>query len=287
VADSEPPTSTRAADADVRPPTPTAADVEDSGSRKQTKPADGDAQTSERPSREARQQDDAGPGHPEPVTEAPTTPETPPSAPPTTSGPAGKQKPEEEKKEKKKSTRRAKGPLLLLAVLAGLAVASIIGGLAFPNKAIGQACAIGFVPALSITIGVAATHWYSKQGLDQQLASATQNAVYTTLLLQRSVRFIDDRLSTAWEHLENGDSLKALIEVVQAKTAAGLSGATAKQSSRQWESVSVSGAHAAQAVFTEDDDDEDNWSRPRIKRGNNPKVADTQADTAHGAEQND
>lgn len=97
--------------------------------------------------------------------------------------------------------------------------------------------------------------------------SAVQNAMYTTLNLKRSVMYVDDRLGEAREHLEDNLGLDALIEVVRAKTATELSLGTAQQSSRQWESISKSGAQAAQSLFVEDDDE---W-RPRIREGNNPK----------------
>jgi hypothetical protein len=173
-------------------------------------------------------------------------------------------------------------PLQTLAILGGLAAVSIVGGLAFSDNAFGQACAIAIVPGLSIAIGIVGNRWYSKQGLDQQMAKATQNAVDTTLHLERSVRYVDDRLSEAQDHLENGRGYSGLIEVVRAKTATELSYGTAQQASRQWESVSASGAPAAQAVFTENDDE----MRPRIREDNNPKIANTSSDKTHGDDNN-
>ena len=130
-------------------------------------------------------------------------------------------------------------PLQTLAIIGGFAVASIFGALAFPGNAFGQACVIAFVPALCIALGILGNRWYGKQGLDRQTATATQNAIHATQQLQRSVRYVDDRLSEAQSHLENGRTDNALIEVVRAKTAAELSSGTAEQAARQWESVSA------------------------------------------------
>ncbi len=177
--------------------------------------------------------------------------------------------------EKKRRSRLAEvrpSPLVTLAVLGVLAALSIIGGLVFGgDTALGKACVVGFIPAFSIAIGIVATHWYSRRNLNAQLASLVQNAMYTTLHLKRSVRYVDDRLGSAIEHLENGRAVNALLEVVRAKTATELSFGTAQQSSRQWESISESGARAAHLLFVADDDE----LRPRIIPGNNPKTVAT------------
>ncbi|WP_205873908.1 hypothetical protein [Mycobacterium camsae] len=128
-------------------------------------------------------------------------------------------------------------PLQRLALLSGLAVASIFGALAFPGNPIGQACVIAFVPGLCIAIGVSGTRWHARQGLDQHLLEATQNAVQTSVQLKRSVRYVDERLSAAQAHLESGSDDGALIEVVRAKTATELSLGVAEHASRQWGST--------------------------------------------------
>lgn len=128
-------------------------------------------------------------------------------------------------------------PLQKLALLSGLAAASIFGALAFPANPIGQACVIAFVPGLCIAIGIFGTRWHARQGLDQHLLEATQDAVQTSVQLKRSVRYVDERLSAAQAHLENGSDDGALIEVVRAKTATELSLGVAEQASRQWGSA--------------------------------------------------
>lgn len=128
-------------------------------------------------------------------------------------------------------------PLQTLAILGGFAVLSVFGALAFPRNAFGQACVIAFVPGLCVALGILGNRWYAKQSLDQHTARATQNAIHATAHLQRSVRYVDDRLSAAQSHLENGRNDTGLIEVVRAKTAAELSLGTAEQAARQWESV--------------------------------------------------
>ncbi|OBI82097.1 hypothetical protein A9X01_22405 [Mycobacterium asiaticum] len=133
-------------------------------------------------------------------------------------------------------------PVQKLAILGGLAGLSIFGALAFPGNPIGQACVIAFVPGLCITLGILGTRWYAGHELSQSLAKATQNALYATLHLKKSVRYVDDRLADAQHHLESGSKEGALIEVVRAKTATELSLGTAEQSVRQWESVIVSDA---------------------------------------------
>lgn len=124
-------------------------------------------------------------------------------------------------------------PLQKLALLSGLAVASIFGALAFPSNPIGQACVIAFVPGLCIAIGSYGTRWYAGQKLDQHLVRTVQEAVFTSLQLQRSVRYVDERLSAAQTHLESGANDGALIEVVKARTATELSLSGAEHMPRQ------------------------------------------------------
>jgi hypothetical protein len=164
--------------------------------------------------------------------------------------------------------------LVVLAVFFVFAALSIVGGLALGDSPLGKTCVIGLVPFFSIGVGIAGNHWYSKRSLDQQLASAVQNALYTTLHLKRSVLYVDDRLGSAHEHLEKSEVYEAIIEVVRAKTATELSFGTAQQSSRQWESISKTGARAAQSLFVEDDDE----LRPRMRLGNNPRTLSRSGD---------
>lgn len=173
--------------------------------------------------------------------------------------------------------------LLVLAVLGVLTALSIIGGLVFGDTALGKTCVIGLVPTFSLVFGIVATHWYSKRGLDEELASAVQTATYTTLQLKRSVEYADDCLGAAQSLLENKRSFSALLEVVRAKTATELSLGTAQQSSRQWESISKSGAQAAQSWFVEDDDE---W-RPRIREGSDPKTVAPGGDETVGEDGED
>lgn len=129
-------------------------------------------------------------------------------------------------------------PLQRIAILGGLAAVSILGALALPGNAFGQACIVAFVPGLCLTLGILGTRWYSGQALDQQLAQTIQHATEATLHLKKSVRYVDDRLATAQGHLDSGDKDGALIEVVRAKTATELSLGAAEQAARQWESLS-------------------------------------------------
>lgn len=130
-------------------------------------------------------------------------------------------------------------PLQQLALLSGLAAASIFGALAFPLNPLGQACVIAFVPGLCITIGILGARWHIGQGLSQHLVKATQHTVSTTLQLKRSVRYVDERLSAAQQQLESGSSEGALIEVVRAKTATELSLGVADHTPRQWEPLTA------------------------------------------------
>jgi hypothetical protein len=157
-------------------------------------------------------------------------------------------------------------PLLSLAMLSGVAALSIVGGLAQPNGAVGQACAVVLVPALSIAIGVLANRWYTTHVPDRQSATTTRTAAYPPMQLERSVRFVDDRLAAAQGHLQNGNSFDALIEVVRAKTATELS----TEPSTQAESV----APREHALLNDDDDER----RPRIKEGNDPKIAQARSE---------
>lgn len=158
---------------------------------------------------------------------------------------------------------------VLLVLFGVLAVLSIAGSVAFAESAFGLLCAVGFVPGLSILIGIAGTHWYSKRDLAEQLEKTVQIARYTTLHLESSVAYVDDRLSDAYEQIAQGEFSDALLEVVRAKTASELSIGTARLSSRQWAVISPTGAQVAASYFGQDA----NEMRPRIKLGNNPKVA--------------
>ncbi|WP_155769564.1 hypothetical protein [Mycobacterium asiaticum] len=124
-------------------------------------------------------------------------------------------------------------PLQTLAILAGLAVLSVLGALAFPTNAFGKACVIAFVPGLCIALGIRGTRWYRGQALNQHLTHAAQ----ATLQLKRSVRYVDDRLAEAQRHWESGANDSALIEVVRAKTATELALGTAEHATRQWTSL--------------------------------------------------
>jgi hypothetical protein len=153
-------------------------------------------------------------------------------------------------------------PLLTLAMLGGAAAFGVVGALALPNSAVGQACAVVLVPGLSIAIGVLANRWYTTHVPDQQSATTTRTLkAYLPLQLERSVRFVDDRLAAAQGHLQNGDSFGALIEVVRAKTATELG----TEPSRQAASVAP-----PEHELLNDDDDE---TRPRIREGNTPRIA--------------
>ena len=168
-------------------------------------------------------------------------------------------------------------PLQRLAILGALAALSVFGALAFPGNALGKACVIAFVPGLCLAVGILGTRFYTGHELDQHFANAIQNAVYAALHLKRSVRYVDERLSVAQSHLESGNSDGALIEVVRAKTATELSLSAAEQASNQWESLSASGAPAAQSAFTAGD----HQGRPRISEGSNPKAMRTGGEQAH------
>jgi hypothetical protein len=158
--------------------------------------------------------------------------------------------------------------LATLSALGFLVALAIVGGLAFSDTAFGQACAIAFVPGLSIGIGIVGNAWYSKKGLNEQLATAAQTAAYTTYHLKRSVSYVDERLGFAYENLQAGLLHGAVLEIISAKTATELSFGVAQQSIRQWESMSLAGAQAAQAVFEQDDDE----LRPRIRLGDSPRT---------------
>src|SRR6185437_11627834 len=158
-------------------------------------------------------------------------------------------------------------PLLTLAMLCGAAALGVVGGLALPNSFVGHACAVVLVPGLSIALGVLANRWYTAHVTDQHSAATTRTAAHPTAQLERSVRFVDERLADAQGHLQKGDSFGALIEIVRAKTATELG----TEPSRQAESV----APREHALLNDDDDD----MRPRIREGNDPKIAQGRDET--------
>lgn len=128
-------------------------------------------------------------------------------------------------------------PLETIAVLAGLGALSLVGAFTFAGTAIGQACVIAFTPGLCIAIGILGNRWYSRHAPDQQLARATHGAIFATLHLKRSVRYVDERLSAAQRHFENGRHDSGLTEVVRAKTATELALGTTEQPPSQRKSA--------------------------------------------------
>ena len=164
-------------------------------------------------------------------------------------------------------------PMMTLAILGGLAGLSVVGGLAFPNSVIGQACAIVLVPGLCIAVGIAASRWYSKHAPDHHSVTAIRTPDYPTPQLDRSVRFVDDRLSAAQVHLQNGHTLGVLIEIVRAKTATELAMGTEQQPSYPEMPGSASSEQAPRAF---DDDDQ---MRPRITNDKDSNIARTPSAT--------
>lgn len=118
--------------------------------------------------------------------------------------------------------------LRLLGALGLSALASILGSLTLDN-ALGAACAIVLVPGFSLAFGVVAHKWYAGLGEEHRIGKDVKNASEPTPDLERSVEYVDGKLTFALNALGTERHQQAVIALIQAKTATELSFGTARE----------------------------------------------------------
>ena len=144
-----------------------------------------------------------------------------------------------------------------LFVAAGLALMGIAGSVAL-SGAPGLICAIVVVPTCCVVLGVLGHRWFSSHGSAASSAAAPQTTVPGAADLERSVTYVDKKLTVALNSLGSDRHQQAVIALFQAKTAVELAlGTEQDPETRDDAPVHVD----AQRL------------RPRIQRGPNPSLS--------------
>ena len=99
----------------------------------------------------------------------------------------------------------------LLFITGVLTLVSIAGSVALDDS-LGLTCAIVFVPLCAVTLGAVGHRWYTGLTADQAASHATSE-------LERSVRYLDNKLTFALNSLDTEQHQQAVIALFQAKTA--------------------------------------------------------------------
>lgn len=121
-------------------------------------------------------------------------------------------------------------PALQLFFAAGIAMLlGVVGAIALQNS-LGLICTIVVIPVCSITLGALGHRWYSGLG-DQRTPQANTGAAEpTTSDLQRSVEYVDKKLTVALTSFGTERHQQAVIALFQAKTAVELTLGTEQDS---------------------------------------------------------
>lgn len=110
----------------------------------------------------------------------------------------------------------AAGKLFSLAVLALLL--GISGAIALDN-ALGVLCTVMVVPVCAGVLGALGYRWYSRLGTETAQGTDTQPVEPAESELQRSVQYVDRKLTLALTSFGTEDHQQAVIALFQAKTA--------------------------------------------------------------------
>lgn len=106
----------------------------------------------------------------------------------------------------------------LMSVVAILMLLGIVGSIALAGTA-GLVCAIVVVPVCSITLGALGHRWIGRHGQAVAPVADTRGAPVATSELQRSVNYVDKKLTVALNSLGSDRHQQAVIALFQAKTA--------------------------------------------------------------------
>jgi hypothetical protein len=142
-----------------------------------------------------------------------------------------------------------------LALLGAVMLLGIVGAIALGGS-IGLVCIVVVVPLCSITLGALGHRWYS--GLGAQPAARVEGPAVaaSTPDLQRSIEYVDKKLTLALNAFGADRQQHAMIALFQAKTAVELTLGTEQDT-----------ASHVDAMLSMDDHD----SRPRIRAGSAAK----------------
>lgn len=116
-----------------------------------------------------------------------------------------------------------------LVVVAGLVLVGIAGSVALAGTP-GLVCAIVAVPTCSVVLGVLGQRWFSRHGGAASSATDTHTAGSGTADLERSVAYVDTKLTVALNSLGSDRHQQAVIALFQAKTAVELALGTEQDS---------------------------------------------------------
>ncbi len=143
----------------------------------------------------------------------------------------------------------------LLTVLGVLILLGVVGAIALHNT-LGLLCVIVVVPVCSIAVGALGHRWYSELGDQPRQRADHPTARPSTPDLQRSVEYVDKKLTVALNAFGAERQQHAMIALFQAKTAVELTLGT--------EQDAVSHIDALLSVEGHD-------ARPRIRAGSATK----------------
>lgn len=144
-------------------------------------------------------------------------------------------------------------PVRLLVLTGVLALVGIVGAISLHNT-LGLVCIIVVVPLCSVTLGVLGQRWYL--GLDGRPAPRAEAPAVQTSDLQRSMEYVDKKLTLALNAFGAERQQHAMIALFQAKTAAELTLGTEQDAT----------GHVDALLAVENHD-----ARPRIRAGSAPK----------------
>jgi hypothetical protein len=108
--------------------------------------------------------------------------------------------------------------LQLLSVVAVLMLAGIVGSIALAGTA-GLICAVVVVPVCSITLGSLGHRWFGSLGQSAPPQVGTRSGHAEASDLERSVTYVDKKLTVALNLLGSDRHQQAVIALFQAKTA--------------------------------------------------------------------
>ncbi|WP_235625204.1 hypothetical protein [Mycolicibacterium neworleansense] len=146
-------------------------------------------------------------------------------------------------------------PTVRLGTVAGVTVLlGIVGALALRNS-IGLACIVVVVPVCSFVLGALGHRWYSGLGVEP-VRAAGPAAGPSTPELQRSVEYVDKKLTLALNAFGAERQQHAMIALFQAKTAVELTLGTEQDTTSHIDALLAADGHDM---------------RPRIRAGSAPK----------------
>ncbi|OBG87019.1 hypothetical protein A5699_20130 [Mycobacterium sp. E802] len=139
-----------------------------------------------------------------------------------------------------------------LTVLGLLTLLGVVGAIALSGT-VGLVCIVVVVPVCSIALGALGNRWYSGQS-----APRTQRPIAraSTPELQRSVEYVDTKLTVALNAFGAEHQQQAMIALFQAKTAVELTLGTEQDAASHVDALLAVEGHEA---------------RPRIRAGSAPK----------------